>query len=586
MSETTRVVIPYESMDPLAIGATDDESKKHRDTLEVDIPTANLITVVQPDEPAPVGDATEAARAALAEPTSGPTFAALLAGKQSVAVVIDNQFRPTPSSKLLPAVFDAIEAAGVTDVRVCCANGKVFPMSESDTEQKVGRDNLARMERNGWSFTQNDPQNADAYTYVGVSSGGTPVWLLNEVASADLRITIGQAQANHWGAGGGGKLILPGVVSDETVESNHCAFVTSPQTHYGAYCGPMRSDIDEVASMCGLDCTMNVLLDTHGRVIDVVFGSHPEAHREAIRRFNDIYAYESFVPEHGQADIAICGVFAPTDHLFFHTGWGCMSADLVVKDGGTLVYASPSPGVSTAIGDFPGLALMDLMKPYMPPTPENYERVLRDIHARAIQMWAGCIWVPIYEVMTRKHLTIVTLEENLEMAADIGLDATTSIDERARRRVRAPRSRGEGRRAAVRALPAAAERGADGPRRPPRVRVRRADVEPVDDSARRTIPGLRASGASAADDVGREIRGSTTILELLRMFPDGRAAKLMGEIQFPCAHCGGAVREPLTLAATRHARSPRAVLEAFRALEDGAPSEEQLAAARRRLPRR
>ena len=54
--------------------------------------------------------------------------------------------------------------------------------------------------------------------------------------------------------------------------------------------------------------------------------------------------------------------------------------------------------------------------------------MLRDIHARAIQMWAGCIWVPIYEVMTRKHLTIVTLEENLELAADIGLEATTSIE--------------------------------------------------------------------------------------------------------------------------------------------------------------
>jgi nickel-dependent lactate racemase len=31
--------------------------------------------------------------------------------------------------------------------------------------------------------------------------------------------------------------------------------------------------------------------------------------------------------------------------------------------------------------------------------------------------------------MTRKQLTIVTLEENLAMAADIGLDATTSLDE-------------------------------------------------------------------------------------------------------------------------------------------------------------
>jgi lactate racemase len=259
-----------------------------------------------------------------------------------------------------------------------------------------------------------------------VSSRGTPVWLLTAVAECDLKITIGHAQANHWGAGGGGKLILPGVASDETVESNHCAFVPSPQTHYGAYAGPMRSDIDEVATMSGLQCTMNVLLDTRGRVIDCVFGAHPDAHREAIERFNRIYTYEH---PGEQADIAICGVFAPTDHLFFHTGWGCMSADLVVKDGGTLIYTSPSPGVSTAIGDFPGFALMDLMKPYMPATPENYQRVLRDIHARAIQMWAGCIWVPIYEVMTRKHLTVVTLEENLEMAADIGLDATTSLDD-------------------------------------------------------------------------------------------------------------------------------------------------------------
>jgi nickel-dependent lactate racemase len=65
----------------------------------------------------------------------------------------------------------------------------------------------------------------------------------------------------------------------------------------------------------------------------------------------------------------------------------------------------------------------------MPPTPENYQRILRDIHARTIQMWAGCIWVPIYEVMTRKHLKLVTLQENLEMAADIGIDATISLDE-------------------------------------------------------------------------------------------------------------------------------------------------------------
>ena len=92
----------------------------------------------------------------------------------------------------------------------------------------------------------------------------------------------------------------------------------------------------------------------------------------------------------------------------------------------------------------------------------------------------------------------------------------------------------------------------------------------------RSIPGLQAPGILSDDRVETEIRGSTTILELLRLFPGGEAARLLAQIQLPCAHCGGAIREPLTLAAKRHQRDPRAVLEAFRALESGGPSDEQV----------
>jgi hypothetical protein len=102
-----------------------------------------------------------------------------------------------------------------------------------------------------------------------------------------------------------------------------------------------------------------------------------------------------------------------------------------------------------------------------------------------------------------------------------------------------------------------------------------------------SIPGFApARGVRADDDVGCEVRGSTTILELLRMYPDGRAARLMAEIQWPCAHCGGAVREPLTLAAKRHKRDARAVLAAFRALGGGYPAPTLVAAARERHPER
>jgi hypothetical protein len=67
------------------------------------------------------------------------------------------------------------------------------------------------------------------------------------------------------------------------------------------------------------------------------------------------------------------------------------------------------------------------------------------------------------------------------------------------------------------------------------------------------------------------------------MFPGGEAAALMAKLSLPCAHCGGAFHEPLTMAAKRHRRDPRAVLEAFRALDGGGPSDGEVDAARRRV---
>ncbi len=105
------------------------------------------------------------------------------------------------------------------------------------------------------------------------------------------------------------------------------------------------------------------------------------------------------------------------------------------------------------------------------------------------------------------------------------------------------------------------------------------------DDAARTLRGYEASGLRPGEPATRTIRGSTTILEILRMYPDGRAASLMARLYWPCAHCSGAVREPLTLAAKRHARDPRAVLDAFRALDQGGPTPQQLERANVRVPR-
>jgi hypothetical protein len=97
------------------------------------------------------------------------------------------------------------------------------------------------------------------------------------------------------------------------------------------------------------------------------------------------------------------------------------------------------------------------------------------------------------------------------------------------------------------------------------------------------VIGLDARGTAPDRPASRDVKGSTTIVELLRMYPDGEAGRLMSALSLPCAHCGGAFHEPLTLAAKRHRRDPRAVLEAFRALEGGGPTFDQIEAAARRV---
>jgi hypothetical protein len=57
----------------------------------------------------------------------------------------------------------------------------------------------------------------------------------------------------------------------------------------------------------------------------------------------------------------------------------------------------------------------------------------------------------------------------------------------------------------------------------------------------------------------------------------------MARLHWPCPHCGGAFHEPLTMAAKRHANDPREVLELFRALDHGGPSDAQVDSAARKV---
>ena len=164
MSDTYRAVIPYESLDPLTIGSADDPAMVYRETLTLDIPEANLLAALYPDEPAPLANPTEAAAEALEAPAFGPPLSSRMLGPdKSLAIVIDNQFRPTPTSKLLPAVLDAVEAHGVRGRarRLRQRQGLPHVRARHRAQARAGRTSRAWSGSASPSF-QNEPRDPEA----------------------------------------------------------------------------------------------------------------------------------------------------------------------------------------------------------------------------------------------------------------------------------------------------------------------------------------------------------------------------------------------------------------------------------------
>ncbi len=423
--------IPFESLPPTLMASAAEERDVVRQALDLEVPKENLIAEIYPKEPPCIGDVEKAAAEAIERPFRGERLRDLLSRSKSLAIVVDNQFRPTPTAKYLKPILDVIEKAGVRDG--CLAVGGMMvshaiPMSDRDLRAKLGAENLERIEGMGFEILQNEPKNPDAYEFMGFTKLGTPVWFHKKVARCDVKLGLPFTQASEYGYAGGGKLALA-MCSEETIEANH-RFTPplSPEAHYGALRCPWRADIDEIAELTDFGYALNTILSVKRMgVLDLAYGELPHSYHESIRRYNEIFAYD--FPRDERADIVIVGTPAISDHLFFHTVKAVFSADLICRDGGTIIFCSPCPGVESSSGFFEGFSWWkDFMSPYMPPTRENLQRIVRDVCKGRIALWSGCIWIPLYEVLTRKELKVVTIRENLKTAGEV-FDATDSVQE-------------------------------------------------------------------------------------------------------------------------------------------------------------
>jgi len=141
----------------------------------------------------------------------------LARGKKKVCILFDDMTRGTPASKIIPPVLAELKAGGIRDdqIEFICALGTHQAWDRSVLARKVGEDIMEKYPvYNHTTFMNN--------TYLGKTSFGTKVEVSTEVMSCDLKIAISNIVPHpSYGFGGGGKIVMPGVASYDSIYDHH-----------------------------------------------------------------------------------------------------------------------------------------------------------------------------------------------------------------------------------------------------------------------------------------------------------------------------------------------------------------------------
>ncbi len=284
--------------------------------------------------PETVPDVEGTIRAAMEEPVGSPRLKDIARGKKRVAVISDDATRPTPVALILPYVLAELEEAGIKDdsITIVMANGSHRKMTIDEIEGKLGCGIAAR-----YAIDNHDYKAADLVD-MGHTPSGVPVMLNRTVAEADLTIGIGSIVPHRYcGWSGGAKIVQPGVCGEDTTVATHLMITKDPEVRLGNVENVVRREMEEVAKKANLRFIVNVVLDGAGRPVAAVAGDPRLAHRKGVALATDITAAR--IPK--RADMVICGSH-PADMNLWQAGKAFYTADLAVRDKGTVILVTPA----------------------------------------------------------------------------------------------------------------------------------------------------------------------------------------------------------------------------------------------------
>lgn len=212
-------------------------------------------------------------------------------GANSAVIVFDDCTRPTRVKRIATIVLDKLRSAGVPkdSIRFIMGQGAHRTHSRYDFAKKLGEDIVDEYP----VYPHNPFFNC---VRIGTSSFSNPVEINADFLDCDYRIGIGGLVPHPMsGYGGGGKIVVPGVASLETIRKNHYLAInskgeTAPEAGWGCYSSnKMRMEVEEMTRMAGLDFKIDAFFNYNGRITRIFAGDPIEEHHEGVEKAKEYY---------------------------------------------------------------------------------------------------------------------------------------------------------------------------------------------------------------------------------------------------------------------------------------------------------
>ena len=163
----------------------------------------------------------------MASPLGVASLDQLAAKSRTACVVISDITRPAPNKLLLPPILDTLRVAGLgrEDICILVATGMHGPTQGEALTELVGPEIAA-----GYDIVNHDCR-ADAELHEIMRIEGWPIRVNRRYLEADLKILTGLIEPHPFaGYSGGGKSVLPGIASFDSMRFMHSfALVDDPR---------------------------------------------------------------------------------------------------------------------------------------------------------------------------------------------------------------------------------------------------------------------------------------------------------------------------------------------------------------------